>query len=462
MGNAVIVTNPSAASHNYPNTGQMVDKSVDGTNAKWTLEHKNANVVWQCDYPSAATITGYTFTSAEDVPQRDPKTWVFQGSNDGSNWTQLDSRALDSASTPVWPLPARNGNYAFTPCTTGSYKSYRFIFTPYTGVPHFQVAEIALAGAPAAPVPENVSRVLDLKNATHTLTWTDAGVNFTRETFASHPHNLLVTRFTADAPGKITTTIRLAGAHGEITTAAGNELSFSGTLSNGLREATRLRVIATGGTLTAVSGTLQATDCDELLILHAAATDYAMDATTTPAFRSGIDPAVTVTGRLDTAETAGYETLKAAHLADYHELFNRCTLDLGPPPAQIPTPARLAAYKAGGTDNHLEALMFQYGRYLLISSSRGSLPANLQGLWNNSNTPPWFSDYHVNINLQMNYWSAEPTNLPECHTPLFDYLTAIAPFSRAATKASFGASTPGWTMRTSVNPFGGHGWNPVV
>ena len=123
-----------------------------------------------------------------------------------------------------------------------------------------------------------------------------------------------------------------------------------------------------------------------------------------------------------------------------------------------PIDERLDAYKKGAADPHLEALMFQYGRYLLISSSRGFLPANLQGLWNDRNKPAWYSDYHTNINIQMNYWLAEPANLSECALPLFDWTVAMIPGSRAATLKAFGEKTPGWTMRTSVNIFGGNGW----
>lgn len=453
------VTNPSEASHSYPDSSQKVDKSVDATTTKWCLVHNNANVIWQCSYDVAATITGYTFRSADDVPERDPKTWVFQGSNDGANWTQLDSRDLGSSSTPVWPFAARHTNYSFTPATTGSYKHYRFVFTPNTAVAHFQVAEISLVGGPVFPVVTNHSRVLNLANATHLVSWTSNGVNYQRESLASFPHKILATRYTASAPGKITTNLRLVGAHMETSVASGNELSFAATLSNnGLRYATRVRVIATGGTLTVDSGVLKAVDCDALVILHAAATDYAMNANSVPAFRSGVDPATVVTARLNAAETAGYDAIKSAHIADYQSLFSRCDLDLGAPPAQTLTDARLTAYQAGGSDPHLEAMMFHFGRYMLISTSRDSLPANLQGLWNNSNTPEWSADYHTNINIQMNYWMSETTNLSECHLPLFNWLEAIEPLSRAATKASFGANKPGWTMRTSVNPFGGHGW----
>lgn len=138
--------------------------------------------------------------------------------------------------------------------------------------------------------------------------------------------------------------------------------------------------------------------------------------------------------------------------------MGRVELDLGAPPEGKSIDERLDAYKKGAQDPHLEALLFQYGRYLLISSSRGFLPANLQGLWNDNNKPPWHSDYHTNINLQMNYWLAEPSNLSECAMPLFDWTLAMIPGSREATVKAFGEKTPGWTMRTSVNIFGGNGW----
>ncbi len=131
-----------------------------------------------------------------------------------------------------------------------------------------------------------------------------------------------------------------------------------------------------------------------------------------------------------------------------------------PAPSQrsLPTDRRLAAYRDGAQDPELEALLFQFGRYLLASCSRtNGLPANLQGLWNDSNNPAWHSDYHNNINVQMNYWPAEPANLAECHLPLIRFIDAMREPSRQATRAAFG-NVRGWTARTSQNIFGGHGW----
>lgn len=459
--NVVGVTNPSYADHAVPASNQLVEKSVDGSVAtKWCVVHQNKPLVWQSRYSAPLTITGYSLSSADDVPERDPRTWTLEGSADGNLWTLIDSRTLSGTSTPVWPFPSRQLKVNFNLPSPVAYAWYRFVFAPSATVPHFQVSEIKLNEPPAANVPTNLIRSLDIANSTHRTTWTRDGINYARESIASHPHQVIATRFTADQPGKITTRIRLAGAHGETATASGNEVAFAGALTNnGLRYATRVRVLNTGGTLTVSGNTLLAENCDSLVILHAAATDYAMDATTTPTFRNGINPSGPVQDRLNAAAALGYDAIKTAHLADFHALFDRVTLNLGTAPANSFTNTRLNAYKAGGVDRHLEQLLFQYGRYLMISSSRDSLPANLQGLWNNSNTPPWNSDYHVNINLQMNYWLNGPANLAECQQPLFNYLKAIRPLSIAATKASFGATTPGWTMRTSVNPFGGHGWN---
>lgn len=297
------------------------------------------------------------------------------------------------------------------------------------------------------------SRSLDLASGIHTTTWKQDGTTFTRQVFASKPDEAIVIRIQADPPGKISGVVQLTGAHQEATTASTSELSFSGSLANGLRQAAKLRVIS--DQVAAAGDKLTFTGSSATLIL-AAATDYALD----PAknFRSGVDPVPTVDHQIAAAAAKSYETLRQAHLADFQKLMSRVDLNLGQPPADLTMGKRLEAYKSGTEDPHLESLMFQYGRYLLISSSRGHLPANLQGLWNSENKPAWFADYHTNINLQMNYWLAEPANLAECAQPLFNWTTAMIPGSREATLKAFGVKTPGWTMRTSVNIFGGNGW----
>lgn len=302
---------------------------------------------------------------------------------------------------------------------------------------------------------EKFSRTLDLATAIHTTTWKQNGVTFSREVLVSKPAEAIIIRITADQPAKISGHVSLTGGHNEVETVAENGIHFSGSLVNGMRQAARMEVISEGGKTEAAGSTLAFTGNAVTMVLTAA-TDYALD----PAkeFRSGIDPAVTTRKQLEAATEKTYDEHRKEHLADFQAIMGRVELDLGAPPAGKSITDRLAAYKKGAEDPHLEALMFQYGRYLLISSSRGFLPANLQGLWNEKNKPAWYADYHTNINIQMNYWLAEPANLSECAKPLFDWTVAMIPGSRQATVKAFGEKTPGWTMRTSVNIFGGNGW----
>lgn len=315
--------------------------------------------------------------------------------------------------------------------------------------------EMETGSLPEGSTPEGFSRTLDLANAVHRTVWKQAGTTFTREVFASHPDQVIIVRITADQPGKVVGKLKFTGGHGEASTTSGTTSAFFGTLSNGLRYAARVDVSCDGGKVT-TSGNEVAWSGNSATLVLAAATDYALDPVKN--FRTGIDPVETVGKQAAAASGKNYQVLKTTHIADFQSLMGRVDLDLGPPPVEKSVEDRLNDYKKGGSDPHLEALMFQYGRYLLISSSRGFLPANLQGLWNDRNKPAWYADYHTNINIQMNYWLAEQANLTECARPLLDWTVAMIPGSRAATLKAFGEKTPGWTMRTSVNIFGGNGW----
>ena len=247
--------------------------------------------------------------------------------------------------------------------------------------------------------------------------------------------------------------------------ADGNNLIITGSLDNGLRYAWQVRVLHDGGSLQAKDNKLEFSNCNSITILLAAATDYAMDFNRK--YRGG-DPAPRVRNQINSAANRSYDQLRQAHTEDYRSLFDRVSLDLGTSTKsqqQLPTDKRkLEAFEK--TDPELEALLFQYGRYLLIACSRpGGLPANLQGLWNDSNNPPWHSDYHANINIEMNYWPAEVAALPRCHLPFFDLVTSQLPAWREVTKTSPELKTPdgsmtrrGWAIRTSHNIFGGMGW----
>jgi alpha-L-fucosidase 2 len=242
-------------------------------------------------------------------------------------------------------------------------------------------------------------------------------------------------------------------------------LQIAGKLENGLAYNATVQIKVEGGLAkveTDEKGEAQINikKADGFTILLSAATDYSNKR---EQHWRGKDPGVEVKQNIAAAAAKPYQALLTAHLNDYQALFGRVALSLGTTQADVlalPTYKRLIDYKKE-TDPQLEALLFQFGRYLLISSSRkGGLPANLQGLWNESNNPPWKSDYHSNINIQMNYWLAEPTNLSECAVPYLDYINSMREVKKESTKKEY-PGVRGWTVRTENNIFGGSSflWN---
>ena len=291
-------------------------------------------------------------------------------------------------------------------------------------------------------------------------------ITYRREYYSSHADQVVIVRLTADQPGAYTGEIDLTGAHHDTITHEADRLGFAGHLENGERYEALLAVANEGGAVRDADGKLAFTQCDALTLCLGAGTDYMPD------YRrlwKGEDPHGRVLEQVNTALHRPYRALKDAHERDYKALFDRIALNLGTTPADragLPTDRRLNAYAVDGNDPELIALYFQFGRYLLISSSRpGSLPANLQGLWNESNDPPWHSDYHSNINIQMNYWPAEVTNLAECHVPMLDMIrSALDPWRKQTQRAAEfrladGRPTRGWALRTETNPWGGTTWN---
>jgi alpha-L-fucosidase 2 len=302
-------------------------------------------------------------------------------------------------------------------------------------------------------------RVLNITKGVHITSFEINGTRFTREAFASYPDQVIVFRYTANKKGAFSGKISLLSAQGAMSIATGNELSFAGEMSNHLKYAANLQLVQDGGSVHVEGNSLVFQKCNTLVFYLDARTNYKAD------YNSGwrgADPLLLIKQEEATAKTTGYSKLLDRHIKDITALTNAAIIDIGKTDAGIlllPTDIRLKKYAAGGNDPDLEEMMFQYGRYLLISCSRpGGLPANLQGLWNNSNKPPWASDYHNNINVQMNYWSAESTNLSQCHIPLIDFIVAAQEPCRIATRKAFGESTRGWTARTSQSIFGGNGW----
>jgi alpha-L-fucosidase 2 len=294
-------------------------------------------------------------------------------------------------------------------------------------------------------------------------------VRFKRQFLCSHPAQVLAAHFTASRNGAYTGSIRLEDSHHGKIVAEGNRVTVSGSLDNGMKFEWQLLALPHGGSFSAVTDSnstrLEFKGCDSLTLLVAAHTDYVFDYSK---HYHGKDPHDLVTSEIDAASGTTFAELKSWHGKDHASLFDRVTADFGKSSdAQrgLPTDQRkLKAFEA--VDPGLAALQFQYGRYLLISCSRpGGLPANLQGLWNDNNDPPWHSDYHANINIQMNYWPAEVANLAECHLPLFDLVTSQLPAWRQATAAAPEFKTAdgqfarrGFAIRTSHNITGGMGW----
>ena len=308
------------------------------------------------------------------------------------------------------------------------------------------------------------SRKLDITRALHTINYTQNSIQFKREYFCSFPDKVMVLRFTANQKKTYSAAIGLKDAHQGTITANGNIIQLTGKLPNGMTyQATALVKVENGKLSTVKDGDnekLKIENADAVTIVFTAATNYINKREQN---WKGEEPAPKIERILNAVKAKSYDNLLKSHISDYIQLYNRLSLTLGTSDAaneNLPTYQRLINYKKVA-DPALEALIFQYGRYLLISSSRaGGLPANLQGLWNESNTPPWGSDYHSNINIQMNYWLAEPTNLSECQVPYLDYINSMREVSKMHTRKQY-PNTRGWTVKTENNIFGGMSflWN---
>jgi len=295
-------------------------------------------------------------------------------------------------------------------------------------------------------------RALDLDRAVASVEYLVGGVKYRREYFASFPDRVLVFRFSADQPKSLKMRVRVESPHGnKQITVEDDSIVLRGRIGpDGLKFESRLGIIASGGKVTIDGTALRISEADEVTIILAAGTDYAQQY---PTYR-GADPEALVTKQLANAMTKGGDKLLMSHLADYRGLFDRVVLKLGDNSrGDLPTDQRLREVTQGTSDSALSALLFQYGRYLLISSSRpGGLPANLQGLWNDSNSPPWASDYHLNINLQMNYWPAEVTGLGECAEPLIRFIDSLREPGRKTAKVNYGCD--GWVAHWATNVWG--------
>lgn len=332
---------------------------------------------------------------------------------------------------------------------------------------------------------ENVTdyhRDLDITEAITTTSYSQDGTTFKRETFSSYPDDVTVTHLSKKGNKTLDFTLwnsltedLLANGdysweysnykQGAVTTDS-NGILLKGTVKdNGLQFASYLG-IKTDGQVTAQDGYLTVTGASYATLLLSAKTNYAQNPKTN--YRKDIDVETTVKSIVEAAKAKDYETLKHDHIKDYQSLFNRVQLNLGGNKSSQTTKEALQTYDPT-KGQELEELFFQYGRYLLISSSRNrtdALPANLQGVWNAVDNPPWNADYHLNVNLQMNYWPAYMSNLAETAKPMINYIDDMRYYGRIAAKEYAGIESKegqenGWLVHTQATPFGWTtpGWN---
>lgn len=319
---------------------------------------------------------------------------------------------------------------------------------------------------------EGYRRELALNAGVHSTTYTIDGVEYRREAFISAVDDVLAVRLSASKPGRIDARVSLTREKDmTISATGGDSLHMDGQIvdiaapegyddnSGGsgpggahMRFAGRLKVMAAGGTVTGADGALRIAGADSVVLLFTAATDYSLEKMN---FDRAIDPGAVSDAILAGAAGKSWEQLRADHEHEHRSYYDRVSLDLGRTDADgLPTDQRLARVKAGGTDPGLVALYFQYGRYLLMGSSRapGRLPANLQGIWNQDMWAAWESDYHLNINLQMNYWPADLCNLSETMDPLTAWLRGLSERGEVSARRLYGAD--GWVAFHATNPFG--------
>jgi alpha-L-fucosidase 2 len=337
---------------------------------------------------------------------------------------------------------------------------------------------------------EDYRRELDLNTAISNVKYTQAGVTYTRETFISYPAKMMVIKINASKKGALNIDIGLTSKLKYRTVAKGAELRLTGKApkfvanrptepeqvlyddwnGKGINFGLVTRVHQEGGKVTNTDSTIVISKANSVIIYLAAHTSFELEHD--PGQNAGLDP--TYVSGLHLSKTIyygkDYAYFRNKHIKDYQSLFNRVQLDLGSHNAnelKTPTDKRLKQFQQLNNDNQFQVLYYQYGRYLMIASSRpGSRPTNLQGIWNDHVQPPWGSNYTTNINTQMNYWLAENTNLSECHQPLFNFIKELSVNGAVTAKTNYNINE-GWVTHhnsdlwAKTSPPGSlGGWDP--
>jgi alpha-L-fucosidase 2 len=279
----------------------------------------------------------------------------------------------------------------------------------------------------------NFRRSLNLKTAVTKTEFESDGVKYTREVFASAPDEVIVIKLTASEKGKLNFSARMERpGEAESVSVGENQILMTGFAEyegKGNHFASIAAIETNGGIVSSTDNSLVVENANEAIIRISGRTDY-----------WGENEIEASSRDIKVTKEKEFEKLKSDHVSEYQNYFNRVELELnGPDTLNLPTDERLERIKNGETDSHFTELYFQFGRYLLISSSRpGDLPANLQGIWEPTLTPPWNADYHININIQMNYWPALVTNLQECQQPFFDFTADLRERGRKTARETYG------------------------
>lgn len=457
------------------NAGQRVDKLFDNNpRSKWyadAFDRKSFPVVIKWEYTSAPIVRSYSLTSGNDHPVRDPRRWTLYASKDGKNYDAVDSRNGD-----YWG-GKRNESVTFDlKKTVKGYKYFKLEIHEDMGDKEKpQLSEITLNFDKSMSGYRAYRRELDLDRGMQTVSYTSGGVRYHREYFMSYPDNVMVMRLTADKP--FSRRIELKTKHSDYNiTAKDNEILLTGwptptssvkkrendNWRNCLRFAQKIAVHSTDGSVSTDGNSILVTDAREIVLVMSAATNYQLAMDDRFDYFSKEDPKDKVSNRIAHASQKSYSGLLDSHLGDYKGLFDRNKVLLGkeskePKLATDSLLRKLAAGKTNAAESrYLEMLYYQYGRYLLIASSRpGSLPANLQGVWGDRMANAWNADYHTNINVQMNYWPAEPCNLAECHIPMVEFVKSLEPRGSQTARhyhcRQDGGDVRGWTAYHEIN-----------
>ncbi|MBL7966666.1 MAG: glycoside hydrolase family 95 protein [Prolixibacteraceae bacterium] len=301
----------------------------------------------------------------------------------------------------------------------------------------------------------NYHRELDLNQGIVKISYNQEGITYQREIFASYPDRTLVMRLTVNKKGALSFKTSLSRLERFETHSEKDHLLMTGTMDNGkggkgMQYAVRLKALSTGGTVVYTDSLMEVRNADEVVLILTASTNYKQEY---PNYL-GIDPKITSLEQLSKAASKSFATLLKNHTEDYSALFGKVALNLtGNEPDTIPTDVRLKNQEKNPDDLRLQETYFQFGRYLMISSSReGSLPANLQGIWANKIQTPWNCDYHTDINVQMNYWPADVTNLSECYGPMTDLIESLVKPGEVTAAVQYKAN--GWCVHPITNVWG--------